>query len=127
MTGDIINFSEKGEFVKTELETAGVLNKFLSKIVNNLEILKYSKYESFIDHIEDQTLRVFLKYKNHPSIIAIQNKFKGGDVFISENSKKKRNLKKKFINLTITRLLNILTFPPKLLKATLTYLVTFCK
>ena len=89
MTGDLINLSEKGEFVKTELETAGVLNKFFSKIVNNFEILKYSKYKSFIDHIEDQTLRVFLKYKNHPSIIAIQSKFKDGDVFISENSKKK--------------------------------------
>ena len=65
----------------TELETAEVLNKFFSNIVNNLEISKYSKYESFIDNIEDQTLRAILKYKNHQSIIAIQNKFKGGDVF----------------------------------------------
>ena len=41
-----INLSEKGESVKTELETAEVLNKFFSSIVNNLEISKYSKYES---------------------------------------------------------------------------------
>ena len=34
-----------------------------------------------IDNIEDQTVRAILKYKNHSSIIAIQNKFKGGDVF----------------------------------------------
>ena len=81
MTRDRINLSEKGESVKTELETAEVLNKFFSEIVNNLEISKYSKYESFIDNIEDQTLRAILKYKNHQSIIAIQNKFKGGDVF----------------------------------------------
>ena len=81
MTRDRINLSEKGESVKTELETAEVLNKFFSDIVNNLEISKYSKYESFIDNIEDQTLRAILKYKNHPSIIAIQNKFKSGDVF----------------------------------------------
>ena len=81
MTRDRINLSEKGESVKTELETAEVLNKFFSEIVNNLEISKYSKYESFIDSIEDQTLRAILKYKNHPSIIAIQNKFKSGDVF----------------------------------------------
>ena len=73
--------SEKGESVKTELEIAEVLNKLFSNIVNNPEISKYSKYESFIDNIEDQTLRAILKYKNHPSIIAIQNKFKGGDVF----------------------------------------------
>ena len=77
MFKDRMNLSEKGESVKTELETAEVLNKFFSNIANNLEISKYSKYESFIDNIEDQTLRGILKHKNHPSIIAIQNKFKG--------------------------------------------------
>ena len=57
MTRDRINLSEKGELVKTDLETAEVLNKFFSNIVSNLEILKYSKY----DNIEDQTLRAILK------------------------------------------------------------------
>ena len=57
MIRDRIILSEKRESVKTELETAEVLNKFFSNIVNNLEISKYSKYESFIDNIEDQTLR----------------------------------------------------------------------
>ena len=66
MTRDRTNLSEKGGLLKTELETAEVLNKLFSNIVNNLEILKYSKYESFIDNIEDQTLRAILKYKNHP-------------------------------------------------------------
>ena len=63
MTRDRINLSEKGELVKTELETAEVLNKFFSNIVNNLEISKYSKYESFIDNIEAQTLRTILNIK----------------------------------------------------------------
>ena len=40
---------------------AEVLNKFFSNIVNNLEISKYSKYESFIDDIEDQTIRVIFR------------------------------------------------------------------
>ena len=80
MTRNRINLSEKGESVKTALETVEVLNKF-SNVVNNLEILKYSKYESLIDNIKDQTLRAVLIYKNCPSIIAIQNKFKSGDVF----------------------------------------------
>ena len=42
MTRDGINLFEKGESVKTELETAEFLNKFFSNIVNNLEISKYS-------------------------------------------------------------------------------------
>ena len=94
MTRGRINFSEKGELVKTELETAEVLNNFFFNIANNLAISKYSKYESFIDNIEDQTLSAILKYKNHPIIIAIQNKFKGGDVFYFRNSKKREILKK---------------------------------
>ena len=118
MTRDWINLSEEGELVKAELETAEVLNKF-SKIVNNLEISKYSQYESSIDNVEDETLREILKYKNHPCIVAIQNKLKSGDVFYF------RELEKEEIQKEI-RVLNILTLPPKLLRATLTYLVTFC-
>ena len=53
MTRDRIYLSEKGESVRTELETAEVQNKFFPTIVNNLEISKYSKYGSFIDNIED--------------------------------------------------------------------------
>ena len=97
MTRDGINLSGKGELVKIELETAEVLIKLFSNIVNTFEIpnTKYLKYESFIDNIQDQTLRQILKYKNHPSIMAIQNKFKGGDVFfISEKSEKGKYRKK---------------------------------
>ena len=57
MTRDRINLFEKGQFVKTELETAEALNKFFSNIANNLEISKYFKYESFEDNTEDQNLR----------------------------------------------------------------------
>ena len=81
MARDRINLFEKGESVKTGLKAADVLNKLFSHIANDLQISKYSKYESFIGNIEDQTLRAILKYKNHPSIIAIQNKFEGGDGF----------------------------------------------
>ena len=94
MNRDRINLSVKGELVKTELETAEVLNKFFSNIVNNLEISKYSKYESFIDNIKVQALRAILKYKNHPSIIAIQNKFKVGDVFYFRELEKRKFRKK---------------------------------
>ena len=58
MKRDRINLFEKGESVKTE-----------------------SKYESFTDNIEDQTLREILKYKNLLSIITIHYNFKGRDVF----------------------------------------------
>ena len=85
--------SGKGESVKTELETAEVLNKFFSNIVNNLEISKYYKCEFFIGNIEDQTPRAILRYRNHPSIIAIKNKFKSEDVFYFRELEKKETQK----------------------------------
>ena len=94
MTIDIMNLFEKGESVKAELETAEVLHKLFPNTVNYLEISKYSKYESFIDNIEDQTLRAILKYKNHPSIIAIQKKIKGGDVFLFQRTRKRGDSKR---------------------------------
>ena len=87
--------SEKGELVKTELETAEVLNKVFSNSFNNLEILRYYKYESFIENIEDQTLRAILKYKNHSSITPIQNKFKRWRwFFFFQRTRKRGNSKR---------------------------------
>ena len=37
--------------------------------------------KTFIDNIEDKTLRAVFKYKNHPNIVAIQNKIKNADTF----------------------------------------------
>ena len=93
MTRDRIILFEKGEFVKTELETAEVHHKFFSNIVNNLEISKYSKYYSFMDNTEYQILRAILRYKKQPSIIAFQNNIKGRDVFIAKNSRKRKSIK----------------------------------
>ena len=45
MTRDMINFSEKGELNKTELETAEALNKFLFNIVYNLEIFQIPVFQ----------------------------------------------------------------------------------
>ena len=61
----------KEESLKTELETAEFINNFIFNNFNNLEISKHLKYESFTGNIEDQTLRVISKYKNHPGIAAI--------------------------------------------------------
>ena len=125
MTRDRINLSEKGELVKTELETAEVLNKFFSNIVNNLEISKYSKYESFIDNIEAQTLRTILNIKITRALLLFKINSKV-EMFFYFRELEKEEIQKEIHNLNEMRLLNILTFPPKLSRATLSYFVTFC-
>ena len=73
-----INLVEKGGILKTDLERAEVLNTFFGNIVKNLEINQYSNFDPVINHVKDPTLRAILKYKDHPSILVIQNDFKNG-------------------------------------------------
>ena len=39
-------------------------------------IQKYSEYDKSIDRVENRTIRVILKYRNHPSILAIRERNK---------------------------------------------------
>ena len=41
ISGDKINFTENGEYVRTEMKTAEVFNNFFSNLVKNLKITQY--------------------------------------------------------------------------------------
>ena len=62
---------------------------FFSKILQNLEISRYSNDEALVSNTNDATLKAILKYRNHPSIIAIKNKCKdkGNFIFIEVDQK----------------------------------------
>ena len=79
-----INLVEKGEILKTDLETVEVLNTFFGNIVKNLKINPYSNFDPMINHVKDPTLRAILKYKDHPSILAIQSNWKNRIKFAFE-------------------------------------------
>ena len=61
-----IHLIENNELVKTDLETAEVLNNFFSNIVQNLDISRYSNGEPLVSNTNDATLRAILKYRNLP-------------------------------------------------------------
>ena len=73
-----INLVEKNNILKTGLETAEILNTFFENRVYNLEVSQYSNFDPVINHVKDPTLRALLKYKDHPSILAIKNNCKNG-------------------------------------------------
>ena len=77
ISGDNINLTENGEYVKTEMKAAEVFNSFFSNIVKNLKIPQYSNFDPSAQIIEDLTLKVIVKYKSRPSILTIQAKYKG--------------------------------------------------
>ena len=58
---DRISISEKGEILKTELETAKNLNIFFSNLVKNLNISRYSEFDSVTKNIADPTLKAIFK------------------------------------------------------------------
>ena len=54
------------------IETSKIFNDYFANIVNSLEITKYSEYNSTADSIEDPILKSIVKYRCHPSILAIE-------------------------------------------------------
>ena len=63
---DRINISEKGEIFKIESETAETLNIFFSNIVKNLNILRYSEFDSVTGNITDPTLKAIFEIQRSP-------------------------------------------------------------
>ena len=53
--------------MKTDLETAEVLNNFFSNIVQNLDISRYSNEEPLVSNANSATLKAILKHRKHPS------------------------------------------------------------
>ena len=76
-----ISFSENGEMVKTEKETAEVFNDFFRNFVKNLNISQYSDFDPIIENVKDPTLKAILKYDKHPSILAIRTKCNRNGIF----------------------------------------------
>ena len=106
---------EKGEILKTDLETAEVLNTFFGNIVKNLEINQYSNFDPAINNAKDPTLEAILKHKDHPSILAIQNKYKNRIKFDFEKMDL-ASIEKEIDNLKINKASQSLETPTKIMK-----------
>ena len=76
-----ISLIENGEIVKTEKETAEVFNSFFGNIVKNLNISQYSDFDLIIENVKDPTLKAILRYKKHPSVLAIRTKCNRNGIF----------------------------------------------
>ena len=75
---DTINLIEKKGIVKSESETAEILNKFFSNLVKNFDIPLYDNFDPVIQNMKDLVLKAILNYKNDPSILAIRDTRKNG-------------------------------------------------
>ena len=60
-----------------------ILNAFFSSAISNLNIPEYSGINILAERISHPTLKAILKYKNHPSIVAINNLKKNFNFYFS--------------------------------------------
>ena len=66
---------EKDKIIKTDSKTTNILNTFFSTIISNLNIPEYPMSDPISDYINDPVLKSILKFKDHPSIKAIEKDF----------------------------------------------------
>ena len=71
---DKINLNENGDLINSESKTAELLNDFFSNIVKNLKVPEFENLNPNFEKVKDTVFKAILKYKNHPSIIAIKEK-----------------------------------------------------
>ena len=72
MSTERITLIVNGEVVATEQDTANVLNTFFSNIVTYLKIPEDADYDPIANNISDPILKVIVRYRNHPSILTIE-------------------------------------------------------
>ena len=70
---NLIYFKEKEQIVKSESETAEILKKFVSNIVKNPGIPIFDDFDPIIENMKEPDFKATLKYKHHPSILAIRD------------------------------------------------------
>ena len=108
--------TENGEVVKTELETAETLNNLFGNVIKNLMIPKYSEYDPSIDTVENRTIRAILKYRNHPSILAIRERKKHRQIFVLKKFLLKKYKRREILNLNNKKASQNSNIPIKIIK-----------
>ena len=67
--------------MNTEKGIVEVFNMFFASIIKNLNISQYSDFDPIAEKVKDSILKAILKYKEHPSILAIWTRYNGNGTF----------------------------------------------
>ena len=110
-----ITLIENDEIIKTEKETAKVLNAFFSNIVQNLDIQQYNVDDPICENMNDPLLKAMVRYRNHPSNVAIK-KFCNSKSHFSFKNVQKEKILKELNNLNINKATQNTDIPTKIIK-----------
>ena len=73
-----ITLVEDGKIIENDKNTASILNEFFSNIITTLGILQYNETEPVNHNIGDPLMKAIMKYRLHPSIVAIKKNCNSG-------------------------------------------------
>ena len=118
-----INLTENEKMLTSESETAETLNNFFSNIVKKLNIPKFNSNNSVTENIKDPVFKAILKYKNHPSILAIQKYSKNKTFHFKEVNF--GEVEKEILKLDKTKASQKTDIPTRIIKEILIHLRTF--
>ena len=110
-----ITLIEKDKIIKTDTKTVNVLNTFFSTIINNLNIPEYPMFDAISNNVNDPILKSILKYKDHPSIKAIEKISKLNSLFKFSNMAKTEILNE-IVNLDASKSCQDRDVPTKIIK-----------
>ena len=88
-----ITLADNEKVITNDKEIAKFLNDFFSNIIKTLNIRKKDRTDSIIENVRDFTLKAILKYRKHPSILAMKRRIKSGPVFTCNHITKEDALK----------------------------------
>ena len=80
-----ITLVENDTILTEDKKVAKELNDFFSTIVMNLGISRPNDFDPLSENIRDRTIQAIVKYRDHPSIVAIRNKCSRTPYFIFPN------------------------------------------
>ena len=101
--------------ISSDNRIANVLNTFFSNKVSNLNLPEYPISNPFYNKIRDPILKAILKYKDHPSIKAIERLPKSKDLFNFSNVEKKEIIQE-IVCLDASKVCQDANVPTKIIK-----------
>ena len=110
-----ITLIENNSIVEKDSETAKIFNHFFTNIVQSLEITQLNKNDPISENIGDPLIKSIVKFRNHPSIIAIKEKFDQSYLFNFSNISQ-GNILQQIANLDTNKAIQSTDIPTKIIK-----------
>ena len=116
-----ITLVEDDNITENDKNTASIWNEFFSNIITNLGIPKYTEREQGSHIIGDPVMKAVMKYRFHPSIVAIKENCDSGFSFAFSHVDIMKSLKK-LITIKQIRPHKANAYPQNLLRKILIFL-----